>query len=110
MLLVATALAKALLISLVGCESMTRSSNLMALTATLTGFPHAAFAGICVLCRQALESGGNHGLIERFYRSILLIAGVPLMILTVVGIIVRRQHHGKRHANAHAASTMSTLR
>ena len=46
-------------------------------------------------------------LIEGFYWSILLIAGVPLMILTVVGVIAWRQHHGKRQANAHAASTIS---
>ena len=79
---------------------MTRSPNLMALTMTLTGVPHTAFAGTCALCRQALESGGNYGLIEGFYWSILLIAGVPLVILTVVGLIAWRQHHGKRHANA----------
>lgn len=47
-----------------------------------------AFAGLCPLCRQALEQGGNEGLVKGFYWSILLIAGIPLLIFSVVSVIV----------------------
>lgn len=70
---------------------MTRCVNLVLLTVTLAGFPPVVFAGTCALCRQALSSGGNQGLIEGFYWSILLIAGVPLVIMLVVGLIAWRQ-------------------
>jgi hypothetical protein len=46
--------------------------------------------GTCALCRQALASGGNEGLIRGFYWSILLIAGVPLAILGVIATLVWR--------------------
>lgn len=41
----------------------------------------AAFAGMCPLCRQTLAMGGSEGLIQGFYWSILLIAGMPILIL-----------------------------
>lgn len=49
-----------------------------------------AYAGTCALCRQALASGGNEGLIRGFYLSILLIAGMPLLIFAVVAMRVWR--------------------
>lgn len=44
-------------------------------------FPLAGFAGTCGLCRQTLSMGGNDGLIQGFYWSILLIAGMPMLIV-----------------------------
>lgn len=60
-------------------------ANLLSLTVTLTGCPPAVFAGTRALCRQALASGGNQGLMQGFYWSVVLIAGVPLLILGTVG-------------------------
>lgn len=45
-----------------------------------------AYAGTCALCRQALASGGNEGLIRGFYFSILLVAGMPLLIFAIVAV------------------------
>lgn len=59
--------------------------------------PPAALAGTCALCRQALASGGNSGLIQGFYWSILLIAGVPLILMAVAGFFIWR-HHQRRHS------------
>ena len=53
--------------------------------------PPSAVAGTCALCRQALASGGNPGLIQGLYWSILLIAGVPLVMMVTVGWIALRQ-------------------
>ena len=50
----------------------------------------AANAGMCALCRQALAQSHNRGLIQGFYWSILLIAGVPLIIMAVIGLIAWR--------------------
>ena len=55
-----------------------------------------AIAGTCALCRQALASGGNPGLIQGFYWSIVLIAGVPLLMLGVIGLIVWRRSRLRR--------------
>jgi hypothetical protein len=52
--------------------------------------PVRAFAGTCALCRQTLESGGNQGLVQGFYWSILLIAGVPLGIFSAVALAIWR--------------------
>ena len=52
--------------------------------------PPSAVAGTCALCRQALASGGNPGLIQGFYWSILLIAGVPLVIFAAAAVLVWR--------------------
>ena len=52
--------------------------------------PPSAVAGTCALCRQALASGGHPGLIQGLYWSILLIAGVPLLIFAVVAVLVWR--------------------
>ena len=49
-----------------------------------------ASAGTCALCREALASGGNPGLIQGFYWSILLIGGVSLALLGMVGRLVWR--------------------
>ncbi len=89
---------------------MKRYVNLMSLTVTLAGFPPTVFAGTCALCRQALASGGNQGLIDGFYWSILLIAGVPLIILSAVGVVVWRQRHGQRPSHVRAASTIDPSR
>ena len=39
-------------------------------------------AGLCPLCRQALEQSSNGGLIKGFFWSIFLIAGIPLVLIT----------------------------
>lgn len=49
-----------------------------------------ACAGTCALCRQALASGGNPGLIQGFYWSIVLIAGIPLLMMGGVGFLAWR--------------------
>ena len=64
----------------------------------LAAVPVSARAGTCALCRQALASGGGAGLIQGFYWSILLIAGVPLVIMTVVGLAVWRQRRQRMRA------------
>lgn len=53
------------------------------------------FAGTCALCRQTLESGGNPGLVQGFYLSILLIAGMPLLIFAVIVVRVWRARRVK---------------
>lgn len=58
--------------------------------------PSAALAGTCALCRQALASGGHRGLIQGFYWSILLIAGVPLILMAVAGCLIWRHHQRRR--------------
>lgn len=73
------------------------------LTRLLAGFLAAelwgaspVFAGTCALCRQALASGGNEGLIRGFYLSILLIAGMPLLILAGVAALIWRARRAKQ--------------
>ncbi|MDP6518346.1 MAG: hypothetical protein QF724_11535 [Planctomycetota bacterium] len=39
----------------------------------------------CALCKQALESGGNDGLIEGFQWSVLLLLGAPLLLIGGIG-------------------------
>ncbi len=51
---------------------------------------------LCALCRQALASGGNEGLIRGFYWSIFLIAGMPLAILGVIAMLVWRARRAKQ--------------
>ena len=51
---------------------------------------------LCALCRQALASSGDEGLIRGFYLSILLIAGMPLLILAVVAVLVWRARRAKQ--------------
>ncbi|MBI3322011.1 MAG: hypothetical protein HYZ91_07085 [Candidatus Omnitrophica bacterium] len=51
---------------------------------------------MCALCRQALISAGQAGLIQGFYWSILLMAGVPLVILGVVGLMAWRHWRLRR--------------
>ena len=48
---------------------------------------------MCALCRQALISAGQAGLIKGFYWSILLMAGVPLVLMGVIGFIAWRHWH-----------------
>lgn len=62
--------------------------------------PSPVFAGTCALCRQALAAGGNPGLIRGFYWSILLIAGVPLAIMAVIGVLVWRRQRQRTPANS----------
>jgi hypothetical protein len=68
------------------------------------GVAPSVFAGTCALCRQALASGGNQGLIQGFYWSIVLIAGVPLAIMGVVGLLAWRQRRARRVTNSPPAS------
>ena len=56
---------------------------------------------LCALCRQALASGGNEGLIRGFYLSILLIAGMPLVILAAVAVLFWRAKRGQRRPPVH---------
>ena len=72
-------------------RSINKRSKWFALMIGLTVAPRSAWAGTCALCRQALASGANAGLIHGFYWSILLIAGMPLVMMTVIGVIVWRQ-------------------
>ncbi|MBI3322989.1 MAG: hypothetical protein HYZ95_00820 [Candidatus Omnitrophica bacterium] len=55
-----------------------------------------AFAGTCALCREALSSGAGEGLIRGFYFSILLIAGMPLLIFAAAAVLVWRARRGKQ--------------
>ena len=48
-------------------------------------FENIAQAGLCPLCRRALEQGGNPGLIAGFFWSIILIGGVPIAIMIYLG-------------------------
>ena len=73
--------------------------SLLALCVISLALPSAAFGGTCALCRQALASGGNAGLIKGFYWSIVLIAGVPLAIMAVVAVIVWRHVRARRVLN-----------
>ncbi len=63
-----------------------------------SGFPRRVLAGLCTglglmaqasaqcaLCKQALESGGNDGLIEGFQWSVLLLLGAPLLLIGGIG-------------------------
>ena len=49
-----------------------------------------AHAGMCALCREALSKGGSPGLIRGFYWSILVIGSVPLLVLTLLGLVIWR--------------------
>lgn len=60
--------------------------------------PPSAVAGTCALCRQALASGGNPGLIQGFYWSIVLMTGVPLLILGTVGWLAWRRARSWRQS------------
>jgi hypothetical protein len=51
-----------------------------------------AVAGTCALCRQVLGSAQQKGLIQGFYWSIVLIAGMPLLIFATAGWIVLRHN------------------
>lgn len=61
-------------------------SRLISLAALFFGTTASAWAGMCPMCREALASSGNAGLIKGIYLSILLIAGMPLVIAAAVGI------------------------
>jgi len=45
-------------------------------------------AGPCAMCKNSLALGGSSGLLMGFYWSILLIAGVPAVILSIAGVVV----------------------
>jgi len=66
-----------------------RRSAIVLLAGLLLAAPSAQ-AGMCALCREALAKGGNPGLIQGFYWSILLIGGVPLLVLSVAGAAIWR--------------------
>jgi len=53
-------------------------------------FSRVSFAGMCPLCRQTLAMGGSDGLIQGFYWSILLIAGMPVLIFIFAGVYAFR--------------------
>jgi hypothetical protein len=48
-------------------------------------FEGTASAGLCPLCRRALEQSGNPGLLMGFVWSVILIAGIPLLIMIYLG-------------------------
>lgn len=75
---------------------MRQSRGVLAVLAGLSSFPASASAGMCALCRQTLVSGGHHGLIQGFYWSILLIAGVPLILMGAAGFFAWRQWRGRQ--------------
>ncbi len=87
-------------------------NGLLVGTGGFLGVAPSAFAGTCALCRQALASGGNQGLIQGFYWSIVLIAGVPLVIMGTVGLLVWRSTRLKRRTDApgHSPSPALTAR
>lgn len=58
--------------------------------------PLSSASAQCALCRQALASGGNEGLLRGFYLSILLMTGVPLILLSVAGWMILRSLRLKR--------------
>ena len=87
---------------------MSRSSWLLIVEALLVWHPPLAWAGLCALCRQALSSGGNPGLIQGFYWSILLIAGVPLVMMATIGLIAWR-HRRQRRLAKHVSRLPSFL-
>jgi len=92
---------------------MSASFRTALLLALLLGRPAKALAGTCALCRQALASGGNQGLIQGFYWSILLIAGVPLAIMATIGLIAWRHHRERtlaRYAGRLPGALQSTPR
>ena len=78
---------------------MRRCSGVLLLVTGLTSFPASVSAGMCALCRQALASGGNPGIIQVFYWSILLIAGIPLVIMGTVGLLAWRSARLKRRSD-----------
>lgn len=55
---------------------------------------------MCALCRQALASSGNAGLIHGLYWSIVLIAGVPLVIMGIAGLLAWRHWRIQRLPDA----------
>ncbi len=79
-----------------------RQSLSFVIAGLVLSLPVPVFAGTCALCRQALASGGNAGLIQGFYWSILLIAGMPLIIMGVVAVVGWRRwktHWAAQHPN-----------
>lgn len=52
----------------------------------ITGMVSGAWAGLCPMCRQALEQSNQKGLLQGFYLSILLIAGMPFLIFSILGL------------------------
>lgn len=55
---------------------------------------------MCALCRQALASGGNAGLLHGFYWSIALIVGVQLVLVATVAVMVWRHRRRRLHPDA----------
>lgn len=66
------------------------------LVAALFSFLPSVDAGLCALCKKALEESGNAGLIHGFYWSILLIGGVPLVLMATGVYIIRRAEKNRR--------------
>lgn len=58
-------------------------------------------AGMCALCRQTLTMGGNEGLLRGFYWSILLIAGMPLLIFLIAGLVYYRMRRNAKRLEIH---------
>ena len=53
---------------------------------------------MCPLCHETLARAGSLGLIKGFYWSILLIAGIPLLIMGIAGWAIWRQHRHRRRS------------
>ncbi len=52
--------------------------------------PIQASAGTCALCREALASGANKGLLNGFYWSIILIVTIPLIVFAIGFKVISR--------------------
>lgn len=51
----------------------------------------------CALCRQALESGGQEGLVDGLFWSILLLMGTPTVLVgTIAGLILFKVRRARR--------------
>lgn len=73
-----------------------KTALVLLLTAIFFNFAPPVDAGLCALCKKALEESGNAGLIHGFYWSILLIGGVPLILMGAGGYIIRRAEKKRR--------------
>ncbi|MCB9799629.1 MAG: hypothetical protein H6757_02585 [Candidatus Omnitrophica bacterium] len=63
-------------------------------------FSKTAWAGTCALCRQSLSMAGGPGLIQGFYWSIILIAGMPMLIAFIFVTAHRRGMKQLAHKDA----------
>jgi len=82
---------------------MRRALGLVTAVAVALSFAPISVFAQCALCREALTSGGNAGLIKGFYWSIVLIAGIPLVIMAVVAVVAWRSWRSRQTVQSHEA-------